>query len=250
MKKLKLFLAIIGFIMMASCSSDNGPDGNRMKVSAKGTYVAPGDRAAKGGDFPSYEVTLTSFRVNVDQVTLKYYDAIDDDDNDDGDGRNDGDEDHDYKKITVTGPWELDLLNQTTPITTITVPNGTYKKAELHLSKSLVATSPIFNKTVEIKGTVNGVPFVFWHDYDQILKLNYAHIDESAIINNNSFDLVFNFDLNKIIDMVDLSSAQDGDGDGVIEIGPNDTDGNNELAILLNQHFGGCGGIEHHHDDD
>lgn len=250
MKNLKIFLAIIGFtIMMASCSSDSGSDGNQMKVFAKGTYVDPNNKATKGGDFPSNEIVITSFRVNVEQVTLKYFDAIDDDDPDDGDDRNDGDEDHDYKRITVTGPWELDLLNQTTAITTISVPNGTYKKAELQLGKSLEATSPIFNKTVAIKGTVNGVPFVFWHDYDQTLKLNYAHIDESVVINNNSFDLVFNFDLNKLVDMVDLSSAVDGDGDGVIEIGPDDTDGNNELAIILNQHFGNCGGIEHndHH---
>jgi membrane-bound lytic murein transglycosylase B len=33
--------------------------------------------------------------------------------------------------------------------------------------------------------------------------------------------------------MVDLSGAVDGDGDGLIEIGPNDTDGNQALANLI-----------------
>lgn len=242
MKKLQLILGIIGlFIIMNSCSNDDNNLQNQMKVFAKGTYTTESNKTG----FPSNIIVLTSFKINVDQLTLKYYTENDDDNGETG--RNDGG--HDYKKVTVTGPWELDLLNQTTVITTVSVPNGTYKEAELELSKSLAENSLIFNKTVEIAGTINGMPFIFWHDFEQKLKLKYSHGNESVIINNNSFDLVFNFDLNQLMDMIDLSAAVDGDGDGIIEIGPDDTDGNNELATLINQHFGHCGGIEHnnHH---
>lgn len=56
-------------------------------------------------------------------------------------------------------------------------------------------------------------------------------------LNNSSFDLVFNFDLNQVLSQVDLSSAVDGNGNGIIEIGPDDTDGNNVLAQSLNDHI-------------
>lgn len=242
MKKITLLLGIIGlFITMAACSDDSGSSQNQIRVSAKGTYVNSANKSA----FPSNDIELTSFRVNVAAVTLKYYET----DGDEGEtGRND--DDHEYHQVTVNGPWELDLLNQASIITTIPVPNGTYKKAELELSKSLVTTSPIFDKTVQITGTIDGTPFVFWNDFDETIRLGYHDLNETLIINNNSLEMVFNFDLNQLMDMIDLSSAEDGDGDGVIEIGPNDTDGNNELAQLLHQHFGGCGGIEHHGHDD
>jgi hypothetical protein len=242
MKRIKLFLGIIGlFIFTISCSDDSNNAGGQMRVFAKGTYIDPGSNKADHG-FPSNDIVITSFRINVDELTLKYF--IPDDDDDNGEtGRNDSDG-HDYKKVTVMGPWELDLLNQPIEIATVTIPNGHFKKAELELSKSLVITSPIYNKTVQITGTIDGTPFIFWHDFDQRLFLGYHNDDEIVIIHNNNNNLVFKFDLNELIDMIDLSSAVDGDNDGVIEIGPDDSDGNNELAYMLNQHFGHCGGIE------
>ncbi|MGC4039964.1 MAG: hypothetical protein QM710_03990 [Flavobacterium sp.] len=241
MKKLKMFLGFLGlFAIVMACSDDSGSSGNQMKVFAKATYDNNASRIS--ANKTNATVALTDFRINVREVTLKYKEA--DDDNDQGEDDKSGNNGNGYQDITVSGPWELDLLNQTTAITTINVPNGTYKKAELQLSKSLVATSPIFGKTVEIKGTINDTPFVFWHDFDQRLKLNYEN--DPVVISNNSFDLVFSFDLNQLVSMLDLDDAVDGNGNGIIEIGPNDTDGNNALAQLLNQHIGGCGGIEHH----
>jgi hypothetical protein len=248
MKRIKLFLGIIGlFIMMTSCSNDSDGGQNQMRVFAKGTYIDSANKLGGDGSFPSNVIILNSFRINVEEVTLKYLDPGDDDDGGGETGRNDGD--HEYKNITVVGPWELDLLNQTISIATVNVPNGVYKAAKLELGKSLVPTSPIFNKTVEITGTRDGIPFIFWHDFDQRLNLNHHDLNGSLVINNNSLDMLFNFDLNDLLDLIDISSAEDRDGDGVIEIGPNDDDGNSELAHLLNTHLGDCGGIEdnNHH---
>jgi hypothetical protein len=88
----------------------------------------------------------------------------------------------------------------------------------------------MFNKSIEITGTINGTPFVFWHTIDEDFEIDYEDTNQNLVINNNSFDLVFNFDLNQVLSSVDLSTAVDGDGDGLIEIGPNDTDGNRALA--------------------
>jgi hypothetical protein len=244
MKKIKLFLGIIGlFIILNSCSDDNNSNGNHMRVFGKGTYETATSKA--GNLNTPNDVVIHSFKINATELTLKYFIASDVGGGDNGEqGRDDG---NNYESVTVFGPWELDLLHQTVKIASVPVPNGTYKKAELKLSKSLKPSSSIYNKTVEITGTVNGTPFVFWHDFEQTLLLRYEDDFETVIINNNSFDMIFAFNLNTLLDSIDLSEAVDGDGDGTIEIGPDDTDGNNALALLLDQHIGGCGGIEHHY---
>lgn len=230
MKTKIFFVIILLFAIIMACSDDGNSGENQMKVFAKSTYENPTTKNA--------DIVLTDFRINVNEVTLKYK-VIDDGEDDNKNGNNG----NGYEEITVGGSWELDLLNQTTAITTINVPNGTYKKAEIQLNKSQVASSPIFNKTIEIKGTIDDVPFIFWHDFDQKLQLNYHN--NPILIANNSFDLVFSFDLDLLVARLDLDDAVDGNGNGIIEIGPNDTDGNNALAHLLNQHIGNCGGIEH-----
>jgi hypothetical protein len=124
----------------------------------------------------------------------------------------------------------LDLLNQNAVVTTVTIPNGTYEEVEFNLYPSSNSNSPLFNKSVEIRGTINGTPFVFWHNIDEDFEIDYEDANQNLVVNNNSYDIVFNFDLNQVLSMVDLSGAVDGDGDGLIEIGPNDTDGNQALA--------------------
>jgi hypothetical protein len=232
MKKLKLFLGIIGLFAIAiACSDDDGTSTNKMDVFGTASYTTPTSK----NNLP-LDIILTSFKINVTDLTLKYYE------DDNVTGRDDG---HDYIDIAVAGPWELDLLNQKISIATVNVPNGNYKKAVLHLSKSLKPSSPIYNKTVEIRGFYNGTPFVFWHDFDQSINIGYDDEFEEIVVNNNSIEWVFNFDLNDLIDSIDLTDAVDGDADGVIEISPADPDGNHNLAALLDQHIGHCGGIEH-----
>ena len=248
MKKLKLVLGIIALItFLVSCSSDNGSQ-NVMKISAKATYN-PSARLSSSAT-QSTGVVLTSFKINIKEIEFKVAESENGGDNGDGDGEvNDGngngDDNHDGMydggdEAGLTGPWELDLLNQTTPITTVTIANGTYEEVKFKLNKSLVSTSPLYNKTVEIRGTINGTPFVFWHDFEQEFEIDYHDTATNLVVSNSSFDLVFNIDLNQVLSEVNLNAAVDGDGDGIIEIGPDDTDGNNALAQQLNDD------IEHH----
>jgi len=230
MKKLKNLLGIIVLvIVLASCSNDSGStDNNTVNIVARATYSPSANRTSLNGD-----VVLTSFKINLREIEFKFAESSnDDDDNSNGDSDDDGFYDSD-DEFELYGPFELDLLNQNAPVTTVTVPNGTYEEVEFKLHKSTNSTSAMFNKSVEITGTINGTPFVFWHDIDEDFEIDYEGANQSLIINNNSYDLVFNFDLNQVLSLVDLSSAVDGDGDGVIEIGPNDTDGNQALANLL-----------------
>lgn len=238
MKNLKtLFSTLLVMLLIASCSNDNNTNQNKINVSAKATYTNVAGKATDANSLPA-DVVLTSFRINIKEIEFELSEASNNDDDssdDNGNGDNDNDGYYDSDdEVGLQGPWELDLLNQSAPITSVSIANGTYEEVEFELNKSSVSTSPLFNKTVEIRGTINGMPFVFWHDFEQDFSIDYEDTNQSLVINNNSYDLVFNFDLNQWLAVVDLSTAVDGDADGLIEIGPNDTDGNNALANSLN----------------
>ena len=236
MKNLKKIIGILVLvIIMVSCSSDSSSSRGTLRIKAKATYSNPTGKAVS-------DIVITSFKVNIRKIEFKVAEGMGDgDDNDDANGDSDGDNnDGMYNgddEAELDGPWELDLLNQTAPVTTVSVPNGTYEEVEFKLSPSLVSTSPIYTKTVEIRGTINGTPFVFWHNFEEDFSIDYADASQNLVIANGTYDLVFNFDLNQVLSQVDLNSAVDGDGDGVIEIGPDDTDGNNALATQLNDHI-------------
>jgi PBP1b-binding outer membrane lipoprotein LpoB len=241
MKKLKSLLAIILLIvLLSSCSSDSGTTQNKMQIVAKATYTNPSSNKNASEVTMNNDVVITSFKVNIREMEFSLAESDDDDDNDDdsdddnGNGDNDDDGDYDGDdEIGLNGPWELDLLNQSAPVTTVTIANGIYEEVEFELSKNLVNTSPIFNKSIEIRGTINGTPFVFWHNDETDFEIDYEDMNQSLVVNNNSFDLVINIDLNQVLSQLDLSSATDNNGDGIIEISPNDTDGNNNLADEL-----------------
>ncbi|MGL2966322.1 hypothetical protein [Flavobacterium sp. XGLA_31] len=246
MKNLKAILGLMVLVFaVSSCSSDSSSASGNMTITAKATYTNAAGKTANG-------VVLNSFKVNIREIEFQLAgfsgksggadDNGGDDNGWDDNGTFDGND-----EAELHGPWELDLLNQSAPITTVTVPNGTYSEVEFKLSPSLVAASPIFGKTVEITGTINGTPFVYWNNFEQQFEIHYQDATQNLVITSGSYDLVFNFDLNQVVSAIDLSSAVDGDGDGVIEIGPNDTDGNNALATAFHEHLNDSCEMESHH---
>lgn len=245
MKNFKTVLPILGFLFLSvSCSHDsdnttaNGHATLQIKATATYNNAAVRSTAAAA-------VQLTSFVVNIREIEFNAQDehGHGHEHNGHDNGHMDGQDDHGFFNSDDTnelqGPWVLDLLNTTAPVTSVSIPNGTYEEVEFKMSPSADSTSPIYNKTLEVRGTIDGTPFVFWHNLNEKFELDYDDPNQNLVIANGTYDLVFNFDLNAVMSHVDLSSAVDGDGDGVIEIGPDDTDGNNALATQLHQHIHG-----------
>jgi hypothetical protein len=213
-----------------------------MTISAKATYSNPTSKLSAG-------IVLNSFKVNIKEIefNLATSDGKSGDEDDDGQAWDDNGSFDSIDEIALLGPWELDFLNQSVPITTVSVPNGTYSEVEFKLSPSLVTASPIFGKTVEITGTINGITFVYWNNFNQDYEIHYQDVTQNLVVSSGSYDLVFNYDLNQVIDAINLTSATDGNGDGIIEISPVDTDGNNALATAFHDHMHDSCEMETHH---
>lgn len=226
MKNKKILLGLVAVIFIAtSCSNDESSSNNandNLTIVAKASYWGNTGRMENA-------VSITDFKINLKEIEFELDDDFYDDDDDDyGDGFY-GDDD----EFELSGPFELDLLNGQTTITSINIPNGVYEEVEFKMAKNNNSESELFNKSVLIKGTIGSIPFVFWHNIDEDFEIDYEDAGQNLVISDNSATLVIDFNLDAVLANVDLSNAQDGNGDGLIEISPNDPDGNQSLANTI-----------------
>ena len=202
-------------LVFAACSSDDdvkdsSTTGN-LKMAATASYTNALNRA---GD----NVSLEKFIVNFKEIELEFQD----------DFYNSKDD------IELKGPFEIDLLSgKLISLVNIEIPNGIYEEIEFEFDKSENSKSEMFGKSMKMTGAINGVPFEFWHDFDEEIEIDFEDSNKNLVINNNTSEVIINFNLNTVVDMVDFSKATDNDGDGVITISPQDLDGNNALAQQL-----------------
>lgn len=217
-KGLLIGLFCLSFIGI-SCSKDDEQTSDNLTIKARTTYAS--NRLA--GFRANAAVTLNSFKINLKEIEFEM-----DDDFSTGDGFYGDDDD-----IELRGPFELNLLNGTTEITSLTIPNGVYKEVEFKMARNTTSGSTMFNKSIEIKGTIDGTPFEFWHNVEEDFEIDYDDTNQNIVVTDNTTTIIFDFDLNGAINSIDFSVATDGDGDGIIEINPNDNDGNQSLANLI-----------------
>lgn len=226
-KQLAMMFALL--LGLTSCSDDSDntnmlPSGT-LSINAGATYSGTSSRNA---------VEVSRFLLNLEEIELEFDDDNydDDDDNDDyGDYDDDGFINGD-DEIELEGPFEIDVLS-TTNLVTLSVPQAEYEELEFEFDDNENPNSDLFGKTVLIEGTINGTPFEFWYDFEAEVEIDYEDSNQDIDVNAGLNSIIINFDLDNILNQVDLSQATDGDNDGLIEINPNDDDGNEDLADAL-----------------
>jgi len=245
MKTLKTQITAFALVLMVtislfSCSDDDSSSDNPNDPMLGETSLAIQARAIFNGSSSSARSTantdldINTFKLNIEEIELEFEDMDDDYDDDDeyGDYDDDGYLNSD-DEMELQGPFELDLLNGTSNIVTIDLPQGTYEAIEFEFDENENPNSDLFNKTVLIEGTIDGTPFEFWYDFDEELEIDYENSSQNISIDSGINTIIISFDLDDLFNTntgIDLSDATDNDGDGLIEINPEDNDGNNDLA--------------------
>jgi hypothetical protein len=228
MKSIKK-LCLLGIaIALASCSNDSEEGSIRLRVSAVNNSGATGKSAAllaKGNE----NVVFTDFKISIRDVVFK---------NDD-----DPNSSLDTDEIQFRGPYQVDLLNGTDALTqtigTAFVPDGLYKELrfKFHKDEDLPATDDLFDKSIYIEGTIDGTPFVFWHDTSENLDVGRS---TGVEVVGGMVEFTVTFDISQFLssfNQIDLSTATDNNQDGLIEIFPNDQDGNQDIADQLKENI-------------
>ncbi len=223
-------------ISLVGCSKDESLKGEgQLSISAKGTFSSAGTGKSVSGKSINNDVEITDFRMNLKEFELEF-DMEDPGEDYEMDENEDWDDDgyYDFEdEIELAGPFELDLMAGQISFLNVTMPMGNFEELEFKFDAGTDPNSDLFGKSVLIQGTIQGTPFIFWHDFEDEVEVDFEDPMFDISISEVPEGIVIDFDLSLIFDGtagVDLSQAADGNQDGTIEISPTDPDGNNELA--------------------
>jgi len=221
--------------ILGCTSNETDPNVGKLNISAKATFTNL-ITMTSSGRVRAADIVIEDFLLNLSEFELEL-DYEDDNYQDDQNEQWDDDGYYDYEdEIELMGPFELDLMSGQISFSNVTVPNGVYDELEFKFDESTDPTSDLFGKSVLIQGTIDGTPFIFWHNFEDEVEVDFEDPQFDISIVQNSEGVVINFDLGQILDSVngvDLSLAKDENNDGTIEISPTDPDGNNDLAEAI-----------------
>ena len=172
------------------------------------------------------EVDITDFRLSIRDVEFKLDES-----------------DLDSTEVQFRGPYDVDLMSETDALSQTIgeepVEAGTYKvlRFKLHKSRDREPSHPLYDRSVFMSGTINGIPFEFWHDTSENFDVENT---EGIIVADNMVSVVVRFNMDHLLSSVhtiDLAQAIDENQDGTIEINPDDGDGNKEIADQLKENI-------------
>lgn len=221
MKKLtSVIVAALLVVVAVSCKQD--PMDGKTTIAFTAKYNPTGKVQAG--------VTLDAFIINIEEVEIEY----DEDDDTYGD-------DDVYDDIELAGPFTVNLLDNgasmTAVLANVNLPAGVYDEIEFEIDDVEDAQSPMYDKSIEVTGEIDGTPFIFYTDEEYEIEVEFEN--GTALTIDLAKDVILNveFDLTQLFGTasgsIDLSQAKDGNGDGLIEIHYNDPDGNQGLADLI-----------------
>ncbi len=235
-----LITGLLSLGLLTACSDDNDSGSNgKLSISASASFTGTTAKSSTA-KMVNESVDITEFRVNLKEFELEadfeemeseMESEMENDDSWDDDGY------YDYEdEIELEGPFELDLMEGQITFINASVPEGVFEEIEFKFGKSKDPDSELYDKSILIKGTIDGIPFVFWHDFEDEVELDFEDSAVDIAISGTPEGVVIDFDLSQVFSAavgVDLTGAKDGNDDGTIEISPSDPDGNNDLAQAI-----------------
>ena len=219
-KIIPLFFLVSLVFILTSCEKEDGIKDGNTALKFKGVY----NSGIQTKSSALNEVAIETFTINIGEIEFEF----DDDNNNNG---------LTYSEITLKGPFELDLVKDgqgqvVTLINGLNLPETGYDEIEFEFDKNENPISAMYKKSVLIKGTINGTPFIFFTDEEFEMEIEFEEpVDLSEV---ESAIIMVSFDVQALFDPaqggIDISNAKDGNGNGIIEIYEDDPDGNEDLA--------------------
>ena len=230
MKTLNLFNAVMIVsiaVFLSSCKKDDENLKNQTAIKFNANYQTTKSTPVKSTS--AADVVIESFKINIEEIEIEF------DDNDPLFATDSFATDYELE-----GPFEIDLMKdgnalETTIVNNVELPSAAYEEIEFKFRESENSISEMYGKSILIKGTIDGTPFIFWSDEEIEVEIEFdelVYIDEaSKAVLTVSFDLASLF--NPAVGGIDITSATDGNANGIIEIYPGGPDGNSTLVNLI-----------------
>jgi len=225
-----MFICSLGF--MGACNyGDNTLPERESRVTLYGTAQTPGADAT--GSVRVGQLVINNFQVGTQEIDMSFASSTEF-----GIGSN-------INNVNIRSNEEAELATDASqPQTNILIssgshrtavigkgntPNGNYTEITFKLYQNRSASSSSFarDKSFYILGTFGGKPVRMWLTNEENIRAT-ADTPNGYEITSNS-DLILRFNLEKLLQNIDLADANDRNRDGFIDIGPNNVDGNADL---------------------
>lgn len=226
MKNLNYLILLMLSLTIIGCSNNNEDGSINLTFSGTNTNTS---RLTFNQKASLANVIFTDFRISIRDVVFKNED--------------DNNSSLDTDEIRFRGPYQIDLLNGSDALSqtigNVFVPDGRYKEIrfKFHKDEDLPSTNELFDRSIYLAGTIDGVPFVFWHDTSENLDVGRS---TGVLVQGNTVNFTVQFNISQFLsslNQIDLSQATDNNNDGLIEIFPNDEDGNQDIAADLKENI-------------
>jgi len=232
----RMVIAIISLSFMGACNyGDNALPERESRVTLYATAQSPGVDAASTVRIGQF--IISNFQVGTQEVDMSFASSTEF-----GIGSNINNanirSNEDAELSTAASQPQTNVLissgsHRTAVIGEGNTPNGNYTEITFKLYQNKSASSGSFarDKSLYILGTFSGRPVRLWLTNEENIRAT-ANTPNGYEIASNS-DLLLRFNLEKLMENINLADAKDGNRDGFIDIGPNNVDGNEDLFFYL-----------------
>jgi hypothetical protein len=275
MKRITFLLFIIGMasILLSSCKKEgNNPNSEAQliikttstKLKSASAGISSGTKSALAG---SDNVVLDTFLINIKDIKFEFDecnsgikpdccidDCIDDCNNNPDCDDKSGDcqcsndcNDNTNTDIQLKGPYLINVLSSDVlngkVIDNFSLPSAVYDEIEFDLAIcELTNNTKMLGRSIYLAGTINGDRFKIWTSKSKGIEIKFH--DQSAVnLTGETIKLYIDISLEKImasLGAINLGALADGNNNGYIEIGNNDTDGNQIWAGAILKAISGC----------
>lgn len=239
----RVMMTIISLCFLGACNyGDNTLPERESKVTLYGTAQTPGVDASNSVRVGQF--IINNFQVGTQEVDMSFASSTEF-----GIGSNINNanirSNEDAELATAASHPQTNILissgdHRTAVIGEGNTPNGNYTEITFKLYQNKSASSGSFarDKSLYLLGTFSGKPVRLWLTGEETIRAA-ADTPNGYEISTNS-DLLLRFNLEKLLENIDLEDARDGNRDGFIDIGPNNVDGNADLHSSLRTNVTGA----------
>jgi len=239
MKKtiLNLLMPLAIVVTLGSCNNDDDNlKAGESRITLKGT-AQQGQSGSANARVSVGAYTITHFQVGVQNLDMSYAAAADIRAGASISGVTLRSNATAELGTAISQPKTNIFINEGNFLTTVlgegSTPNGNYTEVTFRLFPNNTAPTDSFarGKSLYILGNVNGKPSRIWLTAEEPIRAMASATNGYEV--NSASDLMLRFNLNNLFAGMNLATAVDTNGDGIIDIGPNNVDGNGLLHTRI-----------------
>lgn len=222
--KLKLLSILLAALVLFACNDDDNIKGSKVNVLIKGKENITTVKSTSVVELEKFLVNISEIEFDVDELDGASEDVLD----------------SIVDAQELNGPFLVDLVSADAlkglSLGTSLIPNAVYEEVEFEFEECTDSNNEeMFGYSVLVKGTADGTPFIIQSNKEWEMEIEFP--DNSDIIaDGKSLELYIEINITNIINqikLIDFSTASDNNQNGIIEINPDNVDGNAELANII-----------------